>query len=231
MIKINFKHALVGTLVIVIGFLSSSTALSGEGSSIKKVAIVSFSVSDVAGSVRAGSVGSTSVPDLIKNTVNGMLNDAEKKLGKKWTVTKVSGFIDNGVYRKAGVPKTLSVFVPKVNGKDMPVFTEVSKEIKGGQIEAQKARLLCKALNVDAVVLIFSEWSAKTGSFVPTTKAITKNVFTVWDKTGKQVIKKRVDTVGNKTLGAGGIKAVNKETIGEWHESYKSSMDKIIGSL
>jgi len=228
---INFRQTLIGMLVLVIAFVAGSTAQSGEGSSIKKVAIVSFTVSDVAGSVRSGSVGSTSVPTLIKNTVNGMLNDAEKKLGKKWAVTKVSGFIDNAVYRKAGVPKTLSVFVPKVNGRDMPVFTEVSKEIKGGQLDPQKAKQLCKALNVDAVILIFSEWSAKTGSFVPTTKAITKNVFTVWDKNGEQVIKKRVDTVGKKTLGAGGIKAVNKETIGEWHESYKVSLDKIISSL
>jgi hypothetical protein len=185
----------------------------------------------VAGSVRGGSIGKTSVPELIRGTVTGMLNDAEKKLGKKWKVTKVSGFIDNAAYRKAGVPKTLTVFVPKVNGRDMPVFTEVSKEIKGGKIDPQKAKQLCKALNVDAVVLIFSEWSAKTGSFVPTTKAITKNVVTVWDSSGEQVIKKRVDTVGKKTLGASGIKAVNKETIGEWRASFSTSMDKIVSSL
>lgn len=225
------RLALACMAVIVAGFVSSSTALSGEGASIKKVAIVSFSVSDVAGTVRAGSIGKTSVPDLIKGTVSGMLLDAEKKLGKKWAITKAAGFIDNAAYRKAGVPKTLSVFVPKVNGREMPVFTEVSKEIKGGQIDPQKARQLCKALNVDAVVLIFSEWSSKTGSFVPTTKAITKNVLTVWDSNGKQVIKKRVDTVGKKTLGASGIKAVNKETIGEWRASFNSSMDKIVSSL
>ncbi len=227
----SVKLALVFMLAMAAVFVSSSTALSGEGASIKKVAIVSFTVSDVAGSVRAGSVGSTSVHELIRGTVTGMLNDAEKKLGKKWTVTKVSGFIDNAAYRNAGVPKTLTVFVPKVNGRDMPVFTEVSKEIKGGKLEPQKAKQLCKALNVDAVVLIFSEWSAKTGSFVPTTKAITKNVFTAWDRSGKQVIKERVDTVGKKTLGAGGIKAVNKESIKEWRESFNTSMDKIISSL
>jgi hypothetical protein len=227
----NLRVAFAFMIVIMTGFVSSSAALGGEGSSIKKVAIVSFSVSDVAGSVRGGSIGKTSVPELIRGTVTGMLNDAEKKLGKKWKVAKVSGFIDNAAYRKAGVPKTLTVFVPKVNGREMPVFTEVSKEIKGGKIDPQKAKQLCKALNVDAVVLIFSEWSAKTGSFVPTTKAITKNVVTVWDSSGEQVIKKRVDTVGKKTLGASGIKAVNKETIGEWRASFNTSMDKIVSSL
>jgi hypothetical protein len=125
----------------------------------------------------------------------------------------------------------LTVYVPRVNGKSMPVFTEASKEIKGGQLEPETAKQLCKALGVDGVVLIFSEWSTKTGSFVPTNKAITKNVFTVWDSTGKQAIKKRVDTVGKKTLGAGGIKAVNKDTIGEWRNSYNESLEKIIDSL
>ena len=218
-------------MAALVGLVPGSLAFGGEGSSIKKVAIVSFSISDVAGTVRVGSVGAKSVPDLIRSTVNGMLNEAEKKLGRKWKVTKVGSFIDNAGYRKAGVPKTLSVFVPKVNGRDMPVFTEVSKEIKGGQIEPEKAKQLCRALNVDAVVLIFSEWSSKTGGFVPTTKAITKNVLTVWDSTGRQVIKKRVDTVGKKTLGASGIKVVNDKTIGQWRDSYDTSMDKIISSL
>ncbi len=227
--KNRFRLAVAFILAVVL--VSSSAVFGKGGSTIKKVAIVSFSVSDMAGSVRAGSVGSASAHDLMKGAVNGMLNEAEKKLGKKWSVTRVSSFINNAGYRKAGVPKTLTVFVPKINGREMPVFTEVSKEIKGGQLDPVKAKQLCKALNVDAVILIFSEWSAKTGSFVPTTKAITKNVLTVWDSSGNEVAKKRVDTVGKKTLGAGGVKAVNKETIGEWRSSFESSMDKIVDSL
>jgi hypothetical protein len=229
--KQGFKTAVLCMIAIAAGLAAGSIARSADTASMKKVAIVSFTVSDVAGTVRGGSVGSTPVSELIKGTINGMLNDAEKKLGKKWTVIKVSSFIDDAGYQKQGVPRTLTVFVPKVNGRDMPVFTEVSKEIKGGVIESQKAQQLCKALNVDGVVLLFSEWSTKTGSFVPTNKAITKNVFTVWDSSGKQVFKKRVDTVGKKTLGAGGIKAVNKDTIGEWRNSFNDSLDKIISSL
>ncbi len=221
---------IVSLAIMLIGFISGAAA-GGDTASIKKVAVVSFTLSDVAGTVQAGSVGGSQAHTLMKKTVNTMLNDAEKKLGSKWKVTKVSTFINNAAYRKSGVPKTLTVFVPNVGGKEMPVFTDVSKEIKSGQLDPQKAKTLCKALNVDAVVLIFSEWSAKTGSFVPTTKAITKNVLTVWDSNGKQVVKKRVDMVGKKTLGAGGIKAVNQKTIGEWTDSYNTSMDKIVNSL
>ncbi len=229
--KSILRAALLCALATLSCFASSSTALAKDAPKLHKVAIVSFSVSDVGGSVRAGSFGATSVPKLITNTVNDMLKDAEKKLGSKWTMVKASSFINNGGYRKVGVEKKLTVYVPKVNGKEMPVFTQVSKEIKGGIIDADKAKALCKALKVDGVVLIFSEWAAKTGSFVPTTKALTKNILTVWDSSGNMVVKKRVDTVGKKTLGAGGFKAVNDETIKEWRDAYNRSLDQIVSSL
>lgn len=229
--KAFFNFVIVSLLVIATGFVSSSIVSAGEGAGIKKIAIASFTVSDMAGTVRVGSVGAKSVPKLISGAINGMLNDAEKKLGHKWKVTATSSFIGSAGYRKQGVPKTLTVYVPKINGMDMPVFTQESKEIKSGTIDPQKAAALCKALNVDGIVLIFSEWSAKTGNFVPTTKAITKNVFTLYDRSGRQVFKKRVDTVGKNTIGASHIKAVNDKTIGEWRDSFKISMDKIVGSL
>jgi len=223
--------AVLCSLLAFVGFVSDPNALAKDMSSIKSVAIVSLSVSDVGGSVQSGSVGSTPVSELISGTVSNMLTDAEKKLSSKWTVVKASTFIDNADYRKAGVEKTLTVYLPKVNGKEMPVLTQVSKEIKGGIIDPQKAKDLCKALNVNAVVLIFSEWASKTGGFVPTTKALSKNILSVWDSNGNQVVKERIDMVGNKTLGVGGIKAVNQETIEEWRDSYNRALDKIIGSL
>lgn len=217
--------------VIMSGTIMGSFAFAKDTSAIKKVAVVSFSVSDVAGTVRAGSVGTSSVAGLMKSKVNGMLAEAEKKLGRKWTVVKASSFITNAAYRGQSVENKLTVFLPTVGGKVMPVFTQVGKEIKGGQIDPDKAKAICKALGVDGIVLIFSEWSAKTGSMVPTTKAITKNVLTVWDRNGTMVFKKRVDMVGKKTLGAGGIKAVNDQSIGEWTDAYERALDKIIDSI
>jgi hypothetical protein len=228
--KSIFKLAMLCSLVTVSCFGSSSSALAGDAPKLNNVAIVSISVSDLGGNVQGG-IGSTPVSKLINDAVNTMVDDAEKKLGAKWKIVKVSSFIDNAGYRKPGVEKTLTVFVPQVNGKEMPVFTQVSKEIKGGILDAEKAKELCKALNVDGVVLIFSEWTSKVGGFVPTTKALTKNILTVWDSSGNKVITKRVDKVGNKTLGVGGFKAVNEETINEWRDSYNRSLDEIIKSL
>ncbi len=229
--KSILKLAMLCSVATVSCFGLSSTAFAGDAPKLQNVAIVSLSVSDVGGSVQGGSIGSTPVSKLINDAVNTMVDDAEKKLGAKWNMVKVSSFIDNAGYRKPSVEKTLNVFVPQVNGKEMAVFTQVSKEIKGGILDAEKAKELCKALNVDGVVLIFSEWASKTGGFVPTTKALTKNILTVWDSSGNKVINKRVDTVGNKTLGVGGFKAVNEETINEWRDSYNRSLDEIIKSL
>ncbi len=225
------KSAMFCSLAVLFLSVSGSIALAGDASKLGSAAIVSLSVNDVGGSMHAGSVGNTPVAKLMSAAVNDMVNDAENKLGAKLKLVKAATFINNAEYRKIGVEKTLSVYVPQINGTDMPVFTQVSKEIKGGVIDAEKAKALCKALKVEGVVVIFSEWGAKTGSFVPTTKALTKNILTVWDSNGNNVFKKRVDMVGNKSLGVGLFKAVNEETIGEWRDAYNRALEEIVKSL
>ncbi|MCK4838945.1 MAG: hypothetical protein KAS94_09070 [Desulfobulbaceae bacterium] len=224
------KIAILATIMAFTGCVSSSGP-QGNISAISKVAVVSFSVSDYGGSVSSGSIGSTPVADLINSTVTKMLNDTEDKLGSKWNVAKASAFINNSGYHDLSSRKTLSVFVPQINGKEMAVFTQVSKEIKGGKIDPQTAIDLCKALNVDGIVLVFSEWTSKTGGYIPLTKALTKNVLTIWDSNGRQVTKKRVDMMGKKTLGFSGVKAVNENTINEWSDSFNRAMDKIMKSI
>jgi len=209
----------------------ASTSGKIDTSSISRIAVVSMSISDWGGSIKMGGVGTTPVAKLMAKTANKMLTDTEEKLGSKWQVVKASSFVGSGNYQKLGTEKTLSVIVPKVNGKEMAVFTQVSKEIKGGQIAPQIAMNLCKALKVDAVALVFSEWTVKTGGIVPMTKAVTKNIFTIWDANGKQLTKKRVDMMGSKSLGAFGVKAVNENTISEWHASYDKAMNKILASI
>ena len=223
----------IAILVAIMAFSGcvSSSGPRGNISAISRVAVVSFSVSDYGGSVSAGSIGSTPVADLIDSTVIKMLNDTEDKLSAKWNVAKVSAFINNAGYQDLSSQKTLSVFVPTINGKEMAVFTQVSREIKGGTIAPQTAMDLCKALNVDGIVLVFSEWTSRTGGFVPTTKALTKNVLTIWDSNGRLVTKKRVDMMGKRTLGFSGFKAVNENTINEWRDSFNRAMDKIMQSI
>jgi hypothetical protein len=229
--KRNLIFSSILALILALSGCVAGTSGKMDTSSINRVALVSLSISDWGGSIKMGGVGRTPVAELIAKTANKMRTDTEEKLASKWQVVKASSFVGSQGYRALGTEKTLSVIVPEINGKEMAVFTQVSKEIKGGQIAPQIAMDLCKTLQVDAVVLVFSEWTVKTGGIVPITKAVSKNIFTIWDANGKQVTKKRVDMMGTKPLGAYGVKAVNENTISEWHASYDMAMNKIIGSI
>ena len=227
------------TMVILVGLVLSlqlqacatKQASLRKNPAIKKVAVVSLSVSDWGGSVQANNVSRTSANKLIQDSINSLLTYTERELGTRWEVRKAATFVGNGSYRKQGVDSALTVYVPRLKGKDMPVFTNVSREIKRGDLDAARARALCKTLQVDAVVLVFSEWTAKTGGFVPITKAVTKNIVSVWDAQGKKLAMRRVDTMGAKPLGALGIKTVNQTTIAEWTDTYKRSITQIVKQL
>ena len=62
------------------------------------------------------------------------------------------------------------------------------------------------------------------------TKSLTKNIFTMWDRDGNLIAKKRIDKIGQKSLGAFGIKAVNNNTITEWGNSTRRALEEIISS-
>ncbi|MDH3973918.1 MAG: hypothetical protein OEV42_06525 [Deltaproteobacteria bacterium] len=210
------------------GCRGSSVVLKKPATPIKRVAIASFTVSDWGGSVKSGSVGSNSVSNLINGTLGKLVSSTEKSLSKRFKVKSVKKFITNKTYQKLGSEKVLTVYTPVLRKKSMPVFTTVSRELKGGMIKPETAKALCKTLKVDAIVLIFSEWTVKQGGFIPITKAVSKNVFTMWDRDGNIIARKRIDKMGTKTLGAMGIKAVNEDTINEWGDTSRQSLEQII---
>ena len=197
---------------------------------IKRVALASFSVSDYGGSVSSNSVGSESVAGLMHRNIAGLVSSTEKSLSKRFKVKNVSTFVGMKEYKNLASKMVLSAITPKVNKRPMQVFTTVSGELKGGMIKPETAVSLCKALKVDAIVLIFSEWTIRTGGMIPMTKSLTKNVFTMWDRDGNLIAKKRIDKIGQKPLGAFGVKAVNKATITEWGDSTRRALDEIISS-
>ncbi|MBE0595657.1 MAG: hypothetical protein IH614_00145 [Desulfuromonadales bacterium] len=196
--------------------------------SLKKVAVVSLAVSDWGGTVSSSSVGRDSVGNLVQNATGTMIASTEKELAKHWQVRKVDTFITDANYRKAAEQLRVSLYTPVINGKEMPLF---GAGFKKGDITPDKAKTLCAALGVDAVVLVFSEWTVKTGGVVPLTKAVSKNIVSFWDSEGQKIFFRRIDVQGKKTLGAMGIKAVNQETIGEWTGGYEEALQKMLAVL
>jgi len=194
---------------------------------IKQVAVVSISVSDWGGSVKGNAVGGN-VAKTMQDATNTMLTDTETRLAQQYKVVKASSFVGKSGYQNEIVAHNFVMNVPQVKGKSLGVFTADKRSLLRGDITSTKAQALCKALGVDGVFVIFSEWTVRTGGFVPLTKAVTKNIVSLWDAQGKKVFTRRVDKQGRRTLGAMGIKAVTAETVSEWTGTYKQSLDLIL---
>jgi len=194
---------------------------------IKKVAVVSLSVSDWGGSVKTNAAGGN-VAKTIQTAVNSMLTDTEARLAKDYRVVKASSFINSSGYTKHFVDNNFVMNVPQVKGKNLGVFTADGRALRRGDLAPEKAQALCKALGVDGIFVIFSEWTVRTGGFVPLTKAVSKNIVSLWDAQGKKVFTRRVDKMGSRTIGGMGIKAVTADTVDEWTGTYKQSLDTIL---
>jgi len=222
-------------LLVLIIFVVAQTGCKSTGAAksvktlpqVKKVAVVSLSVSDWGGSVKAGGIGD-SMHQTMQKATDGLLTYTEKELAKQFTVTKASSFIGSKGYKGQTEKLTLTAYVPSVGGKPLGVFTSESRSLKRGDLTPAKAMALCKSLGVDGIFLIFSEWGVATGKFVPTNKALTKNIVSLWDASGQKVFTRRVDKVGTRVLGGMGYKAVTPETITEWTDTYKHSLVQIL---
>ena len=109
----------------------------------------------------------------------------------------------------------------------MPLFSKNRKQMVKARIDKKVAQGLAEVTGADFLMIIYSEWAVATGSWVPTSKALTKNVLSIYDSKGKQVYKNRVDQMGTHTLGGAGRVVVNESTIDEWVESYKTGITKM----
>ena len=205
---------------------SKSSETSNVGAGVKKVAIVSLIVRNY------GIYGSTGMipSDLITDNTNNVLASTERIIGNYWSVEPVSSFIDNPDYTTlAKGSARANYFTPRVNGQDMPILSDDRRGLIKGAIGKGTAQELCRVLSVDAIVLVYSEWSLQAGNFIPTVKALTKNCITMYDKSGKHLFFGRKDTLGPHPIGGpyAGVH-INEDTIGHWLEAYEKGVKKVI---
>ena len=195
---------------------------------INKVALVSFSVSNWAGTVTGTSGSEEKAAALISSTLGNLLAETEKKLSGIMRVTKVSGFVKSPDYRNLASKSEHDVLVPKSGGTPLALFAKDNDELIAAKLSPEVAKKLCASLNVDAVVVVYSEWAQAVGHFVPTRRALAKNVVAVWDRNGDLVFFKRVDEQGEGVLGGPyGPIVVNEGTIKQWGGAYLNGFDQI----
>jgi len=199
---------------------------------INHVALVSLSVANWHGMV-TGTAGSTGhAAELINSGLSALVAETESKLSGVMRVTKVSSFVGNASYRGMGVKNDLEILLPKVGGQPLAVFVKENDDLIAAKLPSDVAKKLCATLKVDAVVVVYSEWAAAQGHFVPTRRALAKDVVSVWDRNGNQVFFKRVDETGDAVIGGPyGPIVVNEGTIKQWSQAYNKAFDQIVTAM
>ena len=216
---------LVFILVVVTGCGGHRTA--AQDPDVKTVAIVSFTVNNY-GSFGRGAIDQR----LINANINTMLEETETVLAKTWSVKPVSSFITDQSYQNTMVINAnQGLSSPIINNNAMPICSGTRRDIVKGVLTTEQAQSLCTDLEVDAVVLVYSEWTIDSGKFVPTIKALTKNCFSMYGKDGQRFPYQRKDFRGERVIGGpfAGV-TINEDTIDQWVNAYKQSVVTIFGS-
>lgn len=204
---------------------------------VNKVAVVSFALNDWGdfssvkfsnGDSASGGIGTSreSQRKTIQKATDQLLTYTEESLGRVWQVKRTSTFAGEKAYRQLTVEKTLDAYVPVVNSRPLGVFTQNSMGMKKARLTSEQARALCSALGVDAVFVAFSEWTTVTGTQVPITRPLTKNVFSLWDKSGKELFARRIDRRGTLVIGGMGQKVSISipKVVEEYKDTYKQAL-------
>jgi len=217
------------SLVCFLPLLACSTSMSLEGAAARhpggKLAVVSISANNFGDSLQGWNAARTS--DLMGARVARMLKTAEKQLGTRWKVVPADGFVGKRSFQQQK-GKEFDVGLAKLRNGMLPVFAGDRDQLIKARLEPGQAQALAKATGADLVAVIYSEWAVATGKFVPTAKALTKNVVSIYAANGEPVYHARKDQLGSQTLGAWGHVVVNEKTIDQWVESYDVALTTLL---
>jgi hypothetical protein len=187
----------------------------------KKIAVVSISANNFGNTIDGWNDANST--DLMTSRLNEMLEFTEKTFSAGWEVVPASSFASTSEFITfAGEQR--DVGAPMIDGIYMPLFSKDRKQLVKAMLDQDVAKGLIGVTGADFLLVVYSEWTTKTGGFVPTTKPLTKNVISVFDSEGKQVYKGRIDKMGPKTLGAFSAVFVDEDTIDYWVGTFEDSL-------
>jgi len=192
----------------------------------KSIAIVSVSANNYGGSLQGWN--SANASDLMGSQLNKMVGMIETLFSKDWTVVSASTFAGKDEFQLLAGERR-EVGLPAFDGKTMPLFSKDRKQLIKAEVDKDVAIKLAQITGADFILIAYSEWAVATGRFVPTSKALAKNVVSIYDSKGKKVYEDRSDAQGDKTLGALGSVVVDQNSIGEWVNAYDKGIHTLYG--
>ena len=187
----------------------------------KKIALVSIAANNYGDRLQGWNSENTT--GLMASRLNSMLEVTEATFAADWDVVPASTFASKPEFL-ALAGEQRDVGLPMINDVLMPLFSIDRKEMIKATIGQEVVLALLELTGADFLLIVYSEWTLKAGNFIPTNKAMTKNVFSIYDNAGEKIFKVRLDKVGKKTLGAMGRVFVDADTINQWSNSYNESV-------
>jgi hypothetical protein len=193
----------------------------------KKIAIVSISANNYGGSLQGWNSANSS--ELMGTQLNRMVSVIETLLAKDWTVVPAASFAGKEEFQVLAGERR-EVGLPVFDGKTMPLFSKDRKQLIKAEVDKETAVKLAAISGADFILIAYSEWAVATGKFIPTSKALAKNVVSIYDAEGKKVYEDRADAQGDKTLGALGSVTVDQNSISEWVTAYDKGIHTLYGA-
>jgi hypothetical protein len=222
-------------LVSLFAVLAATVSVSQAGGNIgtlglknkgKSIAVVSVSANNYGGSLQGWN--SANASDLMGTQLNQMVGLIETLFAKDWTVVNAATFAGKDEFQLLAGERR-EVGLPVFDGKTMPLFSKDRKQLIKAEVDKDVAIKLAQIAGTDFILIAYSEWAVATGRFIPTSKALAKNVVSIYDASGKKVYEDRADTQGDKTLGAMGAVVVDQNSIGEWVTAYDKGIHTLYG--
>jgi hypothetical protein len=227
----KFSRFLASVSVLLLAMSSAAMAQTigslGAKNKGKTIAIVSVSANNYGNSLQGWNSANSS--ELMGTQLNRMVGVIETLLARDWTVVSTQSFAGKDELQ-ALAGERREVGLPIFDGKTLPLFSKDRKQLIKAQVDKDVAVKLAQIAGADYILIAYSEWAVATGRFVPTSKALAKNVVSIYSADGKQVYNDRADAQGDKTLGAMGSVMVDQNSIGEWVTAYDKGLHTLYGA-
>ncbi len=210
---------------IVVLVLATSCASSGGTlmvpDSTKRIAVISFTANEYTSPFGGVNI---LLDEFIWQVVDEVLMKTEETLGTKWNVVPTSEFVVNAEFQDLDSTE-LDVIVPTIANKRMLPFAENREQLVSAEIPIAKLTELAEITKVDYLVVIHTEWGVATGKMVPTSRAYTNTVVSVYNALGERLYHRRHEQLSEKILGAMTAVKVDENTIQQWVDAYMSGLD------
>lgn len=223
------RKLILGVVVVLVSVSCRRQSLSGLATETqgRSLAIVSLSINDFNQSLQGWNSARTST--LMTGNAANMVRGVEQQFARHWKVIPAESFVGRAEYQRlAGPPR--EVAVPIFGNAYMPLFGNDRDDLIAARMDPGKIKALAAMTHADLIAVIYAEWGVQTGGFVPTSKALSKNVLSIFDASGQQLYHGRADIVGERTLGAFSHVVVDENSINDWVGAFSNGIAELLAN-